>query len=85
VRGAEAEIGGETVVANGITGPDLTHFASRDWFAGAIFERNEETLTAWVSNAPEEKPGSLMPAGIGEMGLSAEDVEAIVAYLQSLE
>jgi cytochrome c oxidase subunit II len=85
VRGAEAEIDGKTVVANGTTAPDLTHFASRNTFAGSIFERTDENLTAWVSDAPSEKPGSLMPAGLTEMGLTPDDVEAIVAYLQSLE
>lgn len=75
VRGTEA---------NGTTGPDLTHFASRTTFAGAIFERNEENLTRWVADAPNEKPGSLMPSGVATMGLSEEDIEALVAYLQTL-
>jgi cytochrome c oxidase subunit 2 len=75
IRGTEAA---------GVTGPDLTHFASRNTFAGAIFDRNAENLTAWVSDAPNEKPGSLMPSGLKDMGLDAEDVKAIVAYLQSL-
>jgi hypothetical protein len=31
------------------------------------------------------KPGAKMPSGIGEMGLTQEQVKAIVAYLLTLE
>jgi cytochrome c oxidase subunit 2 len=70
--------------AEGTTAPDLTHFASRTSFAGAIFERTNEKLTEWLRDAPAQKPGSKMPAGIAAMGLSEEDIEALVVYLQSL-
>jgi cytochrome c oxidase subunit 2 len=63
------------------TAPDLTHFASRKTFAGAIFENNAENLTKWLEDPPAVKPGSQMP----DYGLSAEDIQALVAYLQSLE
>jgi cytochrome c oxidase subunit 2 len=70
--------------ATGTTGPDLTHFASRWGFAGDIFVRNEENLRKWIADAPGRKPGSKMPAGITEMGLTEDDIDALVAYLQSL-
>nr|MBA2725198.1 cytochrome c [Actinomycetota bacterium] len=70
--------------AAGLTGPNLTHFASRETFAGAMFRRTDENLTEWVSDAPGMKPGVTMPSGINELGLSPEDVDAIVAYLQTL-
>lgn len=70
--------------ATGTTGPELTHFAARSTFAGAIFERTDEHLAAWLRDAPAQKPGSKMPAGISEMGLTERDIEALVAYLQSL-
>jgi cytochrome c oxidase subunit 2 len=70
--------------AKGTTGPDLTHFASRTSFAGAIFPRTDENLTEWLRDAPALKPGSKMPAGVTTMGLTEEDIEALVAYLQSL-
>ena len=75
IRGTKAE---------GTTGPDLTHFASRSTFAGAIFESNEKNLQRWLTDAPAEKPGSKMPAGVTEMGLSSDDITALIAYLQSL-
>jgi cytochrome c oxidase subunit 2 len=70
--------------AEGIIGPDLTHFASRETFAGSIFERTEENLRAWLRDAPAAKPGSKMPSGIREMGLTEDDIDALVVYLQGL-
>lgn len=66
--------------ALGVIGPDLTHFADRSRFAGAMFERDDENLTAWLDDPPGRKPGSLMP----DLDLTEEQVEALVAYLQSL-
>lgn len=70
--------------AKGMVGPDLTHFASRTTFAGSIFERTDQNLTEWLRDAPSRKPGSKMPAGVATLGLSESDIEALVAYLQSL-
>src|SRR5438552_18904761 len=67
-------------VSAGIVGPNLTHLASRTTFAGALFPNDAEHLGKWIANAPAQKPGSIMPA----LGLPADQVTAIVAYLQSL-
>jgi cytochrome c oxidase subunit 2 len=37
-------------------GPNLTHFASRETFAGAMFDLTEENLRDWVYDAPAMKP-----------------------------
>jgi cytochrome c oxidase subunit II len=72
--------------AQGNVGPDLTHLMSREWFAGAIFEMTDENLTSWVKNAPEMKPMQPQAGwGMPNLGLSDEEVEAIVAYLKTLE
>jgi len=71
--------------ALGILGPNLTHFASRETFAGAMFLNNAENLRGWVADAPAMKPGVRMPAGIRDLGLTQEEVDAIVAYLLTLE
>jgi cytochrome c oxidase subunit II len=71
--------------ALGVQGPNLTHLAGRTTFAGAMFARTDENLHDWVSDAPSMKPGVLMPSGTKDLGLTPEDVNAIVAYLQSLE
>ncbi|HYI44005.1 MAG TPA: cytochrome c oxidase subunit II [Actinomycetota bacterium] len=63
------------------TGPDLTHFAARETFAGAIFQNSPDALGAWLRDPPGVKPGSLMP----DYGLSEEQIEALVAYLRSLD
>lgn len=67
-------------VSQGELGPNLTHFADRDTFAGAIFKLNEENLRTWLRDPPEAKPGALMP----DLGLDDEEIDALVAYLQVL-
>jgi len=71
-------------VSQGIIGPNLTHVGSRTSFAGAMFPNDTDHLIRWVSNAPQQKPGSLMP-GPPTMALPPDPVSAIVAYLQSLK
>ncbi|MDP9069559.1 MAG: cytochrome c oxidase subunit II [Actinomycetota bacterium] len=67
--------------AKGTTGPDLTHFASRETFAGAMFRNTPENLARWIDHPAAVKPGAQMP----DYGLSAEEIDAVVAYLQTLE
>jgi cytochrome c oxidase subunit 2 len=67
--------------AQGTTGPDLTHFAARETFAGAIFRRTDENLANWLRDPEAVKIGALMP----DYGLSENQIRALVAYLQSLE
>lgn len=63
-------------------GPNLTHFASRRKFAGGVFDVDDEAqLKAWLQNPQREKPGSQMP----NLGLSDEQIDALTAYLYSLE
>jgi cytochrome c oxidase subunit 2 len=68
-------------VSAGVIGPNLTHVATRTAIAGAIFDNNAENLGKWISNPPGRKPGALMP----NLGLSDEQVKALVAYLQTLK
>lgn len=62
-------------------GPNLAHFGSRNFFAGAAFENNTENLSNWLRDPPAMKPGSRMP----DYGLSEQQIQDLVAYLQSLE
>lgn len=71
--------------AAGVSGPDLTHFASRTTFGGAMFRTDEENLQRWIADAPGMKPGVRMPSGTDELGLTQEQVRAIVAYLLTLD
>jgi cytochrome c oxidase subunit 2 len=61
-------------------GPDLTHIASRQTIAAASLENNPGNLSSWITNAQHFKPGSLMP----NVPLSSDDLQSLLAYLQSL-
>jgi cytochrome c oxidase subunit II len=67
----------------GTVGPNLTHFGSRVRFAGDTFDNNPENLASWLHDAPSMKPGSDMPSFVGK--LSKQDLDALVAYLESLK
>lgn len=61
-------------------GPDLTHLASRDTLASGIVANTAANLKVWIDNPDTFKPGSLMPP----MHLSGHDMDALVAYLDTL-
>lgn len=69
-----------TTAAFARLGPDLTHFARRRTLAAGILENNADNLAAWIDDPQAIKPGALMPS----MGLSAQEIRYIVAYLQTL-
>jgi len=67
-------------IATGRFGPDLTHLMSRDTIAAGAAPNTTENLRTWVQNPDSIKPGSLMPA----MQLDQKDLDALVAYLETL-
>ena len=71
-------------VSVGAIGPNLTHVGSRTTLAGGILPNTPEAMAKWISDAPARKPGSLMPNMAG-LGITPEQVPALVAYLQSLK
>ncbi|RZV45051.1 MAG: cytochrome c oxidase subunit II [Acidimicrobiia bacterium] len=79
IDGTEAEGGGLN------PGPNLTHFAQRDTFAGALYDSTEENLSAWLANPSELK--SMRPdlnRGMPNLGLSDDEIATLVAFLQGL-
>jgi cytochrome c oxidase subunit 2 len=62
-------------------GPNLSHFASRNCFAGCIFETTDENLRRWLDDPPAMKPGSWMP----DYGLTSEEIDQLIAFLNTLE
>ena len=78
-----AFIGCHTIqgISSGAIGPNLTHFASRASFAGAMFERTPQNLGRWLTDPPGQKPGTRMP----DLALPPDQVRALVAYLESLK
>ena len=67
-------------ISTGKVGPDLSHVGSRTTLAGALFANTSENLHRWIANAPAMKPGALMPP----QAVAGPDLDALVAYLQSL-
>jgi cytochrome c oxidase subunit 2 len=68
-------------VSKGAIGPNLTHLQSRSTFAGSMFELNPATLRKWLQNPPGVKPGSKMP----NLNLSSDEIQKLIAYLQTLK
>ena len=70
--------------------PNLTHFASRGTFAGGILERTDDNLRRWLKRPFDVKPGNHMAALAGvytnpNLALVDDDIDALLAYLQSLK
>lgn len=66
-------------------GPELTHFASRNVFAGASLpeegESHDEALKRWLADPPSVKPGSFMP----NFALTEEEIDSLIVWLDSNE
>lgn len=79
----------------GITGPDLTHVGSRTTIAAGVLENTPERLHQWIRHPEYFKPGNKMYYGgyLVQEGshwkenikLSEPEIDALVAYLQSLK
>jgi len=69
--------------AAGLIGPNLTHFGSRNLIAGGVLDNDPggKNLAIWLQNPQDVKPGSDMP----DLGLSQDQINALVAYLESLK
>jgi cytochrome c oxidase subunit II len=105
--GNDEQFRGAALVAG--AAPDLTHFASRGTFAGAIFDLwldldgngevdldelgtenggriNIAALEAWLRDPPGEKPMYPQGArGMPDLELTEEQIDALIAYLETLE
>jgi cytochrome c oxidase subunit II len=66
--------------ANGRSGPDLTHVASRRRLAAGTLAMNRGNLAGWIADPQHPKPGNHMPA----VELEPLELEALVDYLASL-
>ncbi len=69
--------------AQGISGPNLTHFGTRSTIAANRLPNTPENLERWIRNPTAIKPGVKMPAWEGV--LSDDDIRALVDYLGSLK
>jgi cytochrome c oxidase subunit 2 len=81
----------------GMTGPNLTHVATRTTIAGGLYPNDTKHLSLWIKNARYMKPGVIMPTlgafqrdpmtnqTVPQSGLSDQQIADIVAYLQALK
>ncbi len=67
--------------AVGKVGPTLTHIGGRGTIASGVLNNTPENLARWIRDPQEVKRGALMPA----LGLSEDEIQAVVPYLQSLK
>ena len=67
--------------AAGLVGPNLTHFASRQTFAGSILANNAQNVSNWLADPQAIKPGNQMP----NLHLSDSDIQKLTAFLESLK
>jgi cytochrome c oxidase subunit 2 len=62
-------------------GPDLTHIASRNMIAAETLPNTTGALAGWIVDPQRIKPGAQMSPN----PLAPDDLQAVVAYLQSLQ
>ena len=66
--------------AGGITGPDLTHLASRQSLAAGTLLYNRGNLAGWLTATQSIKPGNHMP----KVDMDPAQFQALVTYLDGL-
>jgi cytochrome c oxidase subunit 2 len=67
--------------AKGLVGPNLTHFASRQTFAGSVLTNTPDNLAKWLADPQSVKPGNVMP----NLHVPPEQISLLVAYLEALK
>jgi cytochrome c oxidase subunit II len=67
--------------ANARLGPDLTHVGSRATIGAGRLPNEPQQLSRWIADPQAVKPGVNMPAN----RMPASDLDALVAYLTSLQ
>jgi cytochrome c oxidase subunit 2 len=89
LRGRDVFLGSSCVLCHNITGtdssavtgPDLTHLASRRWIGAGTLPNDPARLAAWIQDPQSLKPGTHMPA----TQLEPAELTALTGYLASLQ
>jgi cytochrome c oxidase subunit 2 len=66
--------------AAGTLGPDLSHVGSRSTIAAVTLPNTSSNMARWLAHTQGVKPGNRMP----QIDLTAGEVDALVAYLETL-
>jgi cytochrome c oxidase subunit 2 len=88
-RGRELFVRGTCAMCHAIRGtdagarqaPDLTHVGGRRHIAAGALPNTGDALAQWIADPQRFKPGVNMPSH----ALSADDLQALVTYLESLQ
>jgi cytochrome c oxidase subunit II len=88
LRGREVFLGASCPMCHSIAGtpsgsrvgPDLTHLAGRRTLAAGTLPNTRGNLAGWITNPQAFKPGAKVPPS----RLSAPDLQALLAYLETL-
>ena len=88
-RGQEVLERGPCAMCHSVTGtlaaartaPDLTHIASRSTIAAGWLPNTPGYLAGWIADPQHIKPGNQMPP----TGLSAEELQSLLDYLETLK
>jgi len=67
--------------AGGRSAPDLTHMASRSTIGAGTLPNTKGHLAGWIADPQHIKPGNRMPPP----GLNGEELQAVLAYLETLK
>lgn len=68
-------------LAGGRTAPDLTHIGSRSTLGAGTLPNTRGHLAGWIADPQGIKPGNRMPPP----GLTSDELQAVLAYLESLK
>jgi cytochrome c oxidase subunit II len=68
-------------LAQGKHAPDLTHVAGRQTLAAGALPNTPQSLASWIADPQQVKPGTNMPT----IPMSSQDLQSIVAYLETLK
>jgi cytochrome c oxidase subunit II len=68
-------------LASTSTAPDLTHLASRSTIGAGTVPNTRGYLAGWIMDPQHMKPGNNMPP----TGLTNEELQAVLAYLETLK
>jgi cytochrome c oxidase subunit II len=66
--------------AGGVTGPNLTHVASRLSLAAGTLPNTRGHLAGWIIDPQLRKPGNNMPPNL----LRGDELQALLSYLETL-
>jgi cytochrome c oxidase subunit 2 len=66
--------------AGGVTGPNLTHVASRLSLGAGTLPNTRGHLAGWIVDPQLQKPGNNMPPNL----LRPDELQALLSYLEIL-